>query len=312
MTFLKQNWLKISLVIILSFFVFWMRSQFNQINGNITRLNDKIKLIDNRLEKTEKDTLSLKDQGYVERSDLNLVASKITPSVVFILGTDNTTSYNEGEKIITDTSINTNISGTGFFISGNGYIATAKHVITNLDKNNIRVKDYKGVIYRANLFVEGEKSDIAILKIEGTSFDSVELGSFQNIQVGEEIGLIGFNPGFSIPLIHKGNISGKGFENGVKIFTINSFVNKGNSGSPIFSLLTGRVIGILNARTPEVSNRNPIDINKINSGFTAGGIDPMRWTAQLYNDMLQFVTEASQIGIGISTSTDEIRKLINF
>ncbi len=317
-SYMEKKYIKIWIFLVVMFFVFvgsllfWLKGQFKQVNVEMDRIDDEIGLIDERLEKTEKDTLSLKDQGYVERSDLNLVASKIMLSVVFILGTDNATSYNESDKIITNTSTNADISGTGFFISKNGYIATAKHVITDLDKNNIHIIDYMGEIYTASLFAEDEKSDTAILKIEGTSFNPVELGSFQNIDPGEEIGFVGFNPGFNVPLIRGGNISVKGLDgNGTKFFTINSFVNKGNSGSPVFSLLTGRVLGIIISRRHESQETRLLDRQKFKTGLSIGNLGDLgSFVIDLYNLNIENSESFSQAGLGTVISIDELFKYI--
>ena len=293
------------ILIILSAFAFF---KITALENDINKLTDSIENTDIRLEKSEKNVATLVNSGYVERTDLKSITKNIVPAIVFILGKD-FVPPNENNGIFSKTT-NTSILGTGFFVSKDGYIATARHVIENLDVNNIQIKDSNNKVHVAKLVALGDTSDVAILKTTGT-FTEVELGSFQNIEVGEDIGLIGFNPGFNIPLVHKGSVSAIGNDqSGVKIFTINSFVNKGNSGSPVFSLITGRVIGIVNAKELDLTGRVPLDVNKISSGMSLGGTDPIKLSAQIYNDMLKLVGEVSQVGIGIITSTDEIKKLM--
>ena len=278
--------------------------------NDIAHVKESLTALDQHAERLEITLQSLQKDGYVEKPSLVSMSEKVLPAVVFIMedGVAGGVRYNEGEQVLSPTS-GASVRGTGFFISSNGYIATAAHVLQGLSLDTIIVKDAQNVVHHAKIVSESAQTDISIVKIEGKNFTPVTFGHFSNVEVGEEIGFIGFNPGFNRPLLHAGNVSAIGVdENSAKVFTINSFVNRGNSGSPVFSRATGRVIGIVSARQHETINREPINLDSIHTGVVlSGGIDPVKFSAQIYNDMLQLAKETTQVGIGIIYSTDEIK-----
>ncbi|TSC55465.1 MAG: HtrA2 peptidase [Parcubacteria group bacterium Greene0416_79] len=283
---------------------------YSNLKETLSLVSNKVETLNQRLEKTEKTLITLQKSGSVEKPSLELFYTKILPAVVFIHGSSVSASYNQAKKVVAS-ELEDTVRGTGFFISKDGYIATAKHVIEGLDEKNIHIQSGQNNFYTAILFAKDDKTDLAILKVRGENFNAVELGFFDNMTIGEDVGLIGFNPGFTIPLVHRGNVSAKGIDNGVKVFTINSFVNKGNSGSPVFSLATGRVIGIVGAKKSEYLNRKPLNPDHYSSSMrTRAGIDPTKFTAEIYNETLKLVSEASQVGIGFIYSTDELKPFV--
>lgn len=282
-----------------------MKSAFSDLETKVTDVDKGIEGIENKI------TL-LKEQGYVEKDTVTSVAKNVFPSVVFILAKSSSQGYNSGDRVLIEGEFT--IYGTGFFISSDGYIATANHVVSDLKKGDIEVEDFQGNHYEVEGIVTDEKADVAVIKIKtDTKHPALTSGYFENIEIGDEVGVIGFNPGFNIPLLHTGNISSKGVdETGAKIFTINSFANKGNSGSPVFSLTTGRVLGVLSARKSEAQTHKLLDPNQFSSGVSFGAIgDPVQLTAQLYNETVRIVEEVSQVGIGIVYSVDIARELMN-
>jgi serine protease Do len=61
-------------------------------------------------------------------------------------------------------------SGSGFFISSNGYIVTNNHVIEDAREIYVDVNEESGTkTYKAVLVNTDEKNDLAILKISKTS-----------------------------------------------------------------------------------------------------------------------------------------------
>ena len=66
-------------------------------------------------------------------------------------------------KLLNTDSIN--CIGTGFFINGEGYIATVKHLFTlNRPIKSIKIKVNNNV-YLATIVVKGDRNDVTILKI---------------------------------------------------------------------------------------------------------------------------------------------------
>ncbi len=304
------------LVVFISFFFLYQRDNTIKqlvldLGSNVSDLDSRTEKLDISTEKIEKKIVLLKEQGYVEIDDTPAIVGSVLPSVVFVMTKSSDSDYNkENQILITDQS---NVRGTGFFISSDGYIATAKHVVSGLEQQNIEVQDNNGNRYGVDQIFMDENSDVSLIKIKSTKkHPIIKFGYFENLEIGDEVGVIGFNPGFDTPLLHKGNVSAKGLdENGLKMFTINSFVNKGNSGSPVFSLRTGRILGVLSARKSEAQTYKLLDPNQFNSGVSFGGIgDPGVLSATLYNETVKIVEEASQVGIGIVYSTDLVRQLM--
>lgn len=285
----------------------------NEIRDNYeTVYND----LDSKIDKWDGRIVKLKEEGYVEIDEFSDISKKITTSTVLIVSDKEKVQLSEsGNEFIFNDDSSEKKAGTGFFINKEGYVATAKHVVDSIGEDTIVVKTFSGKSLRAELVSVDESSDMAILKTDIGNSSFVNLGYYPNLEVGDEIGFIGFfsNGTTVIPLVHRGVISAKGIEkNDAKIFTINAFVNKGNSGGPVFSIKTGRVIGVLSARQRDVSSDKFISLpSNYTSGLNLSGIDPLKFNVDLYNKTLKVVGDVSQVGVGIVYSTDIIRDLLS-
>ena len=65
-------------------------------------------------------------------------------------------------------------SGSGFFITKDGYILTNYHVIEGA--STVKVTAYDGTTYDAAVIGGDEDYDIAVIKVEGTNFQPVVIG----------------------------------------------------------------------------------------------------------------------------------------
>jgi len=311
---MKKQYVILGLVVITAVVgYFFLYRSVNNLEKIASNLDSRMINLDTRFEDFEKKIVLLREQGYVEADSTGAVVNNVLSSVVFIsVKLPDVSSYNKNDTVLR--AGDSNIRGTGFFISSDGYVVTAKHVVSELNTEDIEVKDRNGTRYEVDQVFMDEGSDVSLLKIKsGTKHTTTAFGYFENLEIGDEIGVIGFNPGFNTPLLHKGIVSAKGLdENGLKIFTINSFANKGNSGSPVFSLETGRILGVLSSRKSEAQTYKLIDPNKFSSGVSFGGNvgDPAVLSAKLYNETVKIVQEASQVGIGIVYSIDLARELM--
>ncbi len=247
-------------------------------------------------------------------TDFQMAAEKINPSIVRVFA-----EPKEGinpltaKYLVVDNKIYS--TGTGFFVTENGHIATAAHVINDSNTIIVLLQNQQQVL--AKIIKINKDADIAIIKIEAQHTPKVNFGTYDKIKIGEEVGFIGYPLNFVIPLLTKGTISGKGNApmdinlQPVKVIIINSFVNKGNSGGPLFNI-NGEVIGIINAR----QNTNELQQQFIqmpgNRGatMTIGGVDPILLAVETYNRAVALIGNTSQIGIGISTTSDYIQELL--
>lgn len=144
-------------------------------------------------------------------------------------------------------------NGTGFLISSNGFILTANHVVKIDDKKVIRsIKGRVGDLYSEPEFdleiVENiEKYDIVLLRFKSdnsTPYTAVPLGNSRDVKLGQKLFAIGFSAPFDLNY----HLS-EGLYNGRQgtLWMTDTPSNKGESGSPVFSALTGRVVAIKNS-----------------------------------------------------------------
>lgn len=134
--------------------------------------------------------------------------------------------------------------GSGFIISKDGYVMTNNHVIQDADKIIVRLSDRREI--EAELVGKDERSDLALLKLKGSNFPSVKIGSSNKLKVGEWVLAIGSPFGFDYS-VTAGIVSAKGRslprENYVPFIQTDVAINPGNSGGPLFNL-DGEVVGI--------------------------------------------------------------------
>ncbi len=135
--------------------------------------------------------------------------------------------------------------GSGFLISGDGYIITNNHVVKDAIKVTIMTID--GKKYTAKIIGTDSKTDLALLKIKGKNHPYIELGDSKSAQVGEWVLAIG-NPFNQDLTVTAGIISAKGrrtigatdYEDYIQT---DAAINRGNSGGPLINM-KGKVIGI--------------------------------------------------------------------
>lgn len=139
------------------------------------------------------------------------------------------------------------VSGSGFILTSDGYIATNYHVVEN--GSSIRVTLFNGQEYEANLMGYNENKDIAVLKVNATGLPCVVLGNSDNVLVGEQIMAIGNPLGELTFSLSVGVVSAVNrevlFAEGAKMKLIQTdcAINSGNSGGAMFNAY-GEVVGI--------------------------------------------------------------------
>lgn len=134
--------------------------------------------------------------------------------------------------------------GSGFVISGDGYIVTNNHVIEGADE--IKIEFFSGKTLDAKLVGTDPKTDIALLKVESDEpLPFVQFGNSDMMRVGDWVMAMG-NPlgqGFSVSA---GIVSARGRElQGTydDYIQTDAAINRGNSGGPLFNM-DGQVIGV--------------------------------------------------------------------
>jgi S1-C subfamily serine protease len=135
-------------------------------------------------------------------------------------------------------------SGSGFFVTEKGVIATNAHLARG--EGSLLAVLTGGQELAANIIYVDPDRDIALVKVEGEAFPYLSLGAASNVRQGEAVLAIG-NPGGAMPFaVTKGIVSAVGKFSaagpGIWIQT-DANINPGNSGGPLLNT-RGQVIGI--------------------------------------------------------------------
>jgi len=160
----------------------------------------------------------------------------------------NKTETNTTNKAIT-------VTGSSFFITTNGLLATNAHVVNGAKKIEIKVpNDYGSTTYNAKLILIDNRNDVAIVQIDDASFSELKplpYGISENADIGEKSFTIGYPLNDIMGTKYKvadGIVSAKtGISDDIRYYQITIPIQPGNSGGPLFNS-QGNVIGITSAK----------------------------------------------------------------
>jgi serine protease Do len=134
--------------------------------------------------------------------------------------------------------------GSGFIISADGYVLTNNHVVADAEEIIVRLPDRSEL--QATLVGADPRTDVALLKVEGSGLPVVKLGKSADLKAGEWVLAIGSPFGFD-HTVTAGIVSATGRnlprESYVPFIQTDVAINPGNSGGPLFNL-QGEVVGI--------------------------------------------------------------------
>jgi S1-C subfamily serine protease len=133
--------------------------------------------------------------------------------------------------------------GSGFFVSDTGVIVTNAHVVRGSETVGVFLST--GQKLEAKVVYIDPEMDIALVKVEGTSFPHLVLTDTTNVRQGQTVIAIGNPMGMNFS-VTKGIVSAvgglPGSEHGTWIQT-DAAINPGNSGGPLLNLY-GEVVGM--------------------------------------------------------------------
>ena len=134
--------------------------------------------------------------------------------------------------------------GSGFIIDPNGIVLTNAHVVKGATDVTVKLTDRRE--FRAKVLGADPKTDVAVLKIDASNLPTVQLGSSDDLKVGDWVLAIGSPFGFENS-VTVGVVSAKGRslpdDSYVPFIQTDAAVNPGNSGGPLFNA-RGEVVGI--------------------------------------------------------------------
>ena len=167
--------------------------------------------------------------------------------------------------------------GSGFVISDGNLVATNAHVVSDIADAEaelvVRIGPGDGPgesrLRRAKLVASSQQHDLAILRIDGEPLPALKLANSDAVREGQAIAFTGFPIGGALgfsPVTHRGTSSSitpialpagnaqqinqkliRQLKSGTfNIFQLDATAYPGNSGSPVFDVDSGEVIGVIN------------------------------------------------------------------
>jgi len=185
------------------------------------------------------------------------------------------------------------LRGTGFVIGNGHYVVTNAHVLPAdleealLQKMAVFIgSGKKATVRKAEIVVTSDLYDLAILKISGSPLPAMTLAKGKFIPDGSFIAFTGFPIGDVLglyPVTHRGIIASitptvipvqtagqitlkilKRMRNPYLVYQLDATAYPGNSGSAMYDMKTGQVVGIINKvfvqETKEAVFSNPSGI----------------------------------------------------
>lgn len=145
--------------------------------------------------------------------------------------------------------------GSGFAVSGDGHIVTARHVVDGCER--VRLETASGEVASARVLSRASGADIALLR-STTDLPSIPLPRQpRGVEAGEIVSAIGY-PERGLPTIRPSRTSGEVVDvgtlrDGRRIVAFRGAIRQGNSGGPLVTA-GGNLAGIVVAKvnTPAV------------------------------------------------------------
>jgi len=171
--------------------------------------------------------------------------------------------------------VRSKLLGTGFVVADGYHVITNYHVIPkHMDTEKkeqlvIFFRQNKRVNYRKVRLLDQDKMhDLALLRITGQKFPALKIALQGQPQEGERIAFTGFPIGAVLglfPVTHQGIISSispvvipapssstlsvkmiKRLKHPYMVYQLDATAYPGNSGSPLFDVTNGKVLGVIN------------------------------------------------------------------
>jgi serine protease Do len=135
--------------------------------------------------------------------------------------------------------------GSGVIVSPDGYILTNNHVIDGATDVRVTLSDKRQL--KAKVVGTDAKTDIAVLKVEGSGFPAITIGDSSKVQVGDYALAIGdpFGVGQTVTMgiisaMNRGNLGIEDYEDFIQT---DAPINPGNSGGALVND-RGELVGI--------------------------------------------------------------------
>jgi serine protease Do len=141
--------------------------------------------------------------------------------------------------------------GSGFVYDDRGHILTNNHVVEDAEK--LTVTFWDGVEVKATVVGTDKQSDVAVIKVDNTSYPSLPRGDSSKLKVGELVVAVGSPFGLSqsvttgiVSALERSQVGINGSEGYESFIQTDAPINRGNSGGPLLNM-DGEVIGVNSA-----------------------------------------------------------------
>lgn len=151
-------------------------------------------------------------------------------------------------------------SGTGFFITEDGYLVTNEHVVRGASL--VRILHHERLL-DAKIVRVDPNNDLALLKVDA-KVSALPLGASRAARLGDPVLTVGFPmPDLQgqEPKLTRGDISGlAGFQDNPARFQVSTPVQPGNSGGPLVDR-KGNVVGVIVSVLRPTQDAIPQNVN---------------------------------------------------
>lgn len=188
-------------------------------------------------------------------------------------------------------------AGSAFLVPGG--LITNSHVLRDVDFE-VAVIRFENMDYESGIRLARDtcmaavaheslrdEHDVAFLLLDEPEFSgrhTFEFGDSGNLQVGEEIGFLGYPFQMNQLTCHVGHVSSLHQRGRVNVIQVDGSVNGGNSGGPLIDLSDGSVVGL---------------VSRAEIGFIANQFDKLIHTLTQNVEQLQRQRSAKVILAGI-------------
>jgi len=256
----------------------------------------------------------VKIETYVKSSKVNRGGSSSIMDDPFFRqffgdGGSSNNNNKQGQNDQSDSMIENGL-GSGFIFDKDGYILTNQHVIQGADEIKVVLEGHDKP-YTAKLLGSSFDLDLAVLKIEGENFPTINIGDSDTTQSGDWLVAIGNPNGFD-HTVTSGVLSAKERQISIQdtetgktrnykhLLQTDASINPGNSGGPLLNM-NGEVIGMNVAVSADSQGIG----FAIPSNTIKGVLETLKANKEVPQEPVPF------IGATLATMTDEIAQQLN-
>ena len=269
-------------------------AQLHQLNLQISRLQSQI----DALSKSSGNPVS----GAIAAADGMTPGQVYAQNVRSVVAIASTVQSNSIYGSSTGTA-----SGSGFFLTENGYVVTNYHVIEGATAVSVITHDKTE--YPAEIVGTDKNNDVAVLKVEAEGLPAATIGSSDDLVIGDMVVAIGNPLGTLTATQTVGYVSGKDRDvttdnSIINMIQTDAAINSGNSGGPLFNM-KGEVVGITTAKYSGTSG----------SGASIEGIGfaiPINDVAGIISDLVDYgYVTGAYLGVTVRNMDTEAATMYN-